>query len=138
MTQNVTVLSVNGHTARVIHNRPTACHGDCDHCAGGCGAMAAKEKIIVEAENLIGARPGDRVVIEGATKKVAAAIVLVYVLPLVLFFLGYFLTQYVSGPANLVAVLGFVLGLAVAVLVSRSQKKKGTEIQFRITAFARE
>ena len=136
MTQKVTVLSVSGSTAKVIHNRPTACHGDCDHCAGGCGAMAAKEKIIVEAENLIGARPGDRVVIEGATKKVAVAIALVYVLPLVLFFLGYFLTQHFAGPANLIAVLGFLLGLLVAVLASRTQKKKGTEIQFRITAFA--
>ncbi len=138
MTQKVTVLSVSGTTAKVIHSRPTACHGDCDHCAGGCGSMAAKEKIIVEAENLIGARPGDQVVIEGATRKVAAAIVLVYVLPLVLFFLAYFLTAHFSGPANLMAIIGFCLGLLMAVGVSRSQKKKGTEIRFRITAFAGE
>lgn len=138
MTQKVTVLSVSGNTAKVIHNRPTACHGDCDHCAGGCGAMAAKERIIVEAENRIGARPGDQVIIEGATGKVAAAIVLVYVLPLVLFFLGYFLTQYFSGPANLVAVLGFLLGLLVAILVSHFQRRKGAEIRFTITAFSRE
>lgn len=136
MTQKVTVLSVSGSTAKVIHNRPTACHGDCDHCAGGCGAMAAKEKIIVEAENLIGARPGDRVIIEGATKKVVSAIMLVYVLPLVLFFLGYFLTQHFTGPATLVALIGFTLGLLAASAVSRFQRKKGTEIQFRITAYA--
>lgn len=138
MTQNVTVLSVQGSTAKVIHNRPTACHGDCDHCAGGCGAMAAKEKIIVEAENRIGARPGDRVVIEGATKKVAAAIALVYILPLFLFFLGYFLAQHFGIPAEPVAILGFLSGLAFAILVSRWQKKQGSEIHFTITAYVHE
>lgn len=135
MTQHVIVLSVNGSTAKVIHNRPTACHGDCDHCGGGCGAMAAKEKIIVEARNLIGAKPGDRVVIEGATSKVATAIVLVYVLPLVLFFLGYFLAQHFAFPAEPAAILGFLLGLGIAVLVSRQQKRKGTQIQFNITSY---
>ncbi len=138
MTQNVTVLSVQGSTAKVIHNRPTACHGDCDHCAGGCGAMAAKEKIIVEAQNLIGAKPGDRVVIEGATSKVATAILLVYVLPIILFFLGYFVAEHHAGPGELVGILGFLLGLAGAIGVSRSQKKKGTQIQFAITAFSHE
>lgn len=138
MTQNVTVLSVQGNMAKVIHKRPTACHGDCDQCAGGCGSMAATEKIIVEAENLIGARPGDRVVIQGATRKVAFAIMLVYVFPLILFFLGYFITRHFSGPANLMAVLGFLLGVVIAVLVSRMQKKNGKEIQFQITAYARD
>lgn len=138
MTQTVTVLSVTGSRAKVMHNRPTACHGDCDHCAGGCGAMAAKEKIIVEAENLIGARPGDRVTIQGATGKVATAIMLVYVIPVVLFFLGYFLTEHFGGPGEPVAIFAFLLGLAVAVLVSRRQKKQGREIQFQIIAFANE
>lgn len=138
MTQNVTVLSVQGTTAKVIHNRPTACHGDCDHCAGGCGAMAAKEKIIVEARNLIGAKPGDRVIIEGAATKVATAILLVYVLPILLFFLGYFVTEHYSGPGELVGILGFFLGLIAAIGVSHHQKKKGTEIQFEITAFSHE
>lgn len=138
MTQNVTVLSTRGSYARVIHNRPTACHGDCDHCAGGCGAMAAKENLVVEAENLIGAQPGDRVVIQGATEKVAVAIVLVYVVPVMLFFVGYFLAQAWNGPAELVAVLSFLMGLGLAVLVSRWQRKKGTEIRFQITGFARE
>lgn len=97
--------------------------------------MAAKEKIIVEARNLIGARPGDQVVIEGATGKVAMAIVLVYVLPLVLFFLGYFLAQYFTIPPEPVAILGFLVGLGIAVMVSRQQKRRGTQIEFNITSF---
>lgn len=135
MKQKVMVLSTSGNMARVSYRRPTACHGDCSKCAGGCGSMAAKEEIIVSAENLIGARTGDSVYIEGETKKVAWAIVLVYVIPVVLFLAGYFLGQQ-WGHGNLIGVLGFFLGLALAVLESRRQKKRGQEIRYQIVSYA--
>ena len=134
MKQKVMVLSTSGNMARVTYHRPTACHGDCSKCAGGCGSMAAKEEIIVSAENLIGARTGDSVYIEGETKKVAWAIVLVYVIPVVLFLAGYFLGQQ-WGYGNLIGVLGFFLGLALAVLESRRQKKRGQEIRYQIVSY---
>ncbi len=135
MKQKVMVLSTSGNMARVSYRRPTACHGDCSKCAGGCGSMAAKEEIIVSAENLIGAKTGDSVYIEGETKKVAWAIVLVYVIPVVLFLAGYFLGQQ-WGYGNLIGVLGFFLGLALAVLESRRQKKRGQEIRYQIVSYA--
>ena len=135
MKQKVMVLSTSGNMARVSYRRPTACHGDCSKCAGGCGSMAAKEEIIVSAENLIGAKTGDSVYIEGETKKVAWAIVLVYVIPVVLFMAGYFLGQQ-WGCGNLIGVLGFFLGLALAVLESRRQKKRGQEIRYQIVSYA--
>ena len=135
MKQKVMVLSTSGDMARVSYRRPTACHGDCSKCAGGCGSMAAKEEIIVSAENLIGAKTGDSVYIEGETKKVAWAIVLVYVIPVVLFLTGYFLGQQ-WGCGNLIGVLGFFLGLALAVLESRRQKKRGQEIRYQIVSYA--
>ena len=135
MKQKVMVLSTSGNMARVPYRRPTACHGDCSKCAGGCGSMAAKEEIIVSAENLIGAKTGDSVYIEGETKKVAWAIVLVYVIPVVLFLAGYFLGQQ-WGYGNLIGVLGFFLGLALAVLESRRQKKRGQEIRYQIVSYA--
>lgn len=135
MKQKVMVLSTSGNMARVSYRRPTACHGDCSKCAGGCGSMAAKEEIIVSAENLIGAKTGDSVYIEGETKKVAWAIVLVYVIPVVLFLAGYFLGQQ-WGHGNLIGVLGFFLGLALAVLESRRQKKRGQEIRYQIVSYA--
>lgn len=134
MKQKVMVLSTSGEMARVQYHRPTACHGDCSKCAGGCGAMAAQEELIVSAQNLIGARVGDTVYIEGETKKVAWAILLVYVIPVVLFLLGYFLGQH-WGHGNLIGVLGFFLGLVMAVLESRRQKKRGKEIRYRIVSF---
>ncbi len=135
MKQKVMVLSTSGNMARVSYRRPTACHGDCSKCAGGCGSMAAKEEIIVSAENLIGAKTGDSVYIEGETKKVAWAIVLVYVIPVVLFLAGYFLGQQ-WGYGNLIGILGFFLGLALAVLESRRQKKRGQEIRYQIVSYA--
>ena len=135
MKQKVMVLSTSGNMARVSYRRPTACHGDCSKCAGGCGSMAAKEEIIVSAENLIGAKTGDSVYIEGETKKVAWAIVLVYVIPVVLLLTGYFLGQQ-WGCGNLIGVLGFFLGLALAVLESRRQKKRGQEIRYQIVSYA--
>lgn len=135
MKQKVMVLSTSGNMARVSYRRPTACHGDCSKCAGGCGSMAAREEIIVSAENLIGAKIGDSVYIEGETKKVAWAIVLVYVIPVVLFLTGYFLGQQ-WGCGNLIGVLGFFLGLALAVLESRRQKKRGQEIRYQIVSYA--
>ena len=135
MKQKVMVLSTSGNMAKVSYRRPTACHGDCSKCAGGCGSMAAKEEIIVSAENLIGAKTGDSVYIEGETKKVAWAIVLVYVIPVVLFLTGYFLGQQ-WGCGNLIGVLGFFLGLALAVLESRRQKKRGQEIRYQIVSYA--
>lgn len=138
MKQKVRVLFVDGNDAKVIYKRPTACHGDCDHCAGGCGAMAATENIVVEAENLIGARPGDSVMIEGEGRKVASAILLVYVIPVVLFFLGYFFGQALDAAPSFLGILGFFLGLVLAVLVSRRQKLQGKAIRFRIVSYAHE
>ena len=135
MKQKVIVLSTSGNMARVSYHRPTACHGDCSICAGGCGSMAAMEEIIVSAENLVGSKSGDSVYIEGETKKVAWAIVLVYVIPVVLFLAGYFLGQQ-WGHGNLIGVLGFFLGLALAVLESRRQKKRGQEIRYQIVSYA--
>ena len=97
--------------------------------------MAAQEEIVVSAQNLIGARVGDAVYIEGETKKVAWAILLVYVIPVALFLVGYFLGQRWDH-GNLTGVLGFFLGLVLAVLESRRQRKRGQEIQYRIVSFA--
>ena len=135
MRQTVTVTALSGALAEVSYRRPTACHGDCDHCAGGCGEMAAKEQVTVRAENAIGAAVGDRVVIETETGKVFSAILLVYALPVVLFFVGYFLLSG-RGFGPLGGILGFALGPAAAVLLSRG--RLGKSIRFRIVAFAQD
>lgn len=137
MRQTVVVAAISGDEATVLYDRPTACHGDCTKCAGGCGSMAAKEQVVVQARNLIGAKVGDRVVIEAATSQVYSAVFLVYALPVLLFFLGYFLGEHYAQTGGLVGIAGFVLGLVIAVLVSRRKSRTGTEIKFQVVSFAR-
>ena len=119
-------------TAMVIHVRESACSGDCHKCSG-CGA--AKEAVLFTAENRIGARRGDLVKVESDTGTVLKAAVVLYVLPLVLFFLGYYIGDVLWSLGALAGGLGFVLGVAVIVVYDRKVMKK-KNIGYTITAYA--
>ena len=87
MTQEVKVLRCNADaTAQVLHMRQSACSGDCHKCSG-CGA--AQESMLLTVYNPIGAQAGDMVVISSNSGPVLAAAAVLYLLPLILFFLGY-------------------------------------------------
>lgn len=133
MEQLVRVKEVfdNG-TADVLLVRESACSGDCHKCSG-CGA--AKETMIVRAQNPIHARRGDLVKVESATGPVMKAAVVLYVIPLVLFFLGYYLGTLPGSFGTLGGCLGFVLGVAIVVWYDRFMGKKADMI-YTITAFA--
>lgn len=133
MEQLVRVKEVNSDgTAVVIHVRESACSGDCHKCSG-CGA--AKEAVLFTAENRINAKRGDLVKVESATGPVLKAAVVLYVIPLVLFFLGYYLGTVWDMPPALISCLGFVLGVAIVVLYDRKVVKKA-DLGYTITAFA--
>ena len=61
-----------------------------NRAAGGCDEGAA---IRARAKNNADAQPGDKVVVESSTKKLLGVVALVYLLPVVGFLLGYFLTE---------------------------------------------
>ena len=132
MEQTVRVKKVNSDgTAQVLHIRQSACSGDCHQCAG-CGA--AEESLMLTARNPIGARPGDLVVIRSESGPVLTAAAVLYVLPLVLFFLGYILCM----PWQLGAQVGglaFALGIALAVAYDRLVAKKRKTV-YTITGYA--
>ena len=109
-------------TALVFRIRESACSGDCHKCSG-CGA--AKETVTFTAKNPIGARRGELVKVESETAPVLKAAAVLYIAPLVLFFLGY----YIGG-------LGFVLGIALVLVYDRKVVRKAN-IDYTITAFAR-
>lgn len=119
-------------TATVIHVRESACSGDCHKCSG-CGA--AKETVLFEADNPIGAKRGDLVKVESDTGTVLKAAVVLYVLPLILFFLGYYIGAQLWNLGGLVACLGFVLGVVVIVIYDRKVIRK-KNIGYTITAYA--
>ena len=108
-------------TATVFLQRESACSGDCHKCSG-CGA--AKEVMIFRVRNPIGADRGDLVVVESGTAPVMKAVGVFYVLPLVLFFLGYFLGDTLLGRGALVGSLGFLLSIALTVVYDRKIAKK--------------
>jgi sigma-E factor negative regulatory protein RseC len=133
MTQQVRVIKCNADgTAEVIHVRQSACSGDCHKCSG-CGA--AKETMIVDAVNAIGAQRGDLVVIQTETKSVMKAVGVFYALPLVLFFLGYYIGATLMNAGALIACLGFLLGIATAVVYDRKVAQKENTVH-TITGYA--
>ena len=133
MEQLVRVRDVydNG-TAQVICIRESACSGDCHKCSG-CGA--AKEAVLFSAANPIGAGKGDLVKVESETGPVLKAAVVLYVIPLVLFFLGYYLGSLWGNFGTLVSCLGFVLGVVIVVIYDRKVVRK-RNIGYTITAYA--
>lgn len=114
-------------TATVVHVRESACSGDCHKCAG-CGA--AKETITLTAVNAIGAPRGAVVTVRSESAPVLKAAAVLYILPLVLFFLGYFLAGKAWGGG-----IGFVLGIVAVVLYDRVAAKKEETI-YTITGYA--
>ena len=118
-------------TATVIHVRESACSGDCHKCSG-CGA--AKETIVLKAENPVGARRGDLVTLESATGPVLKAATVLYVVPMLLFFVGYFVGDAIFGHGALVGCLSFVAAIALAVLYDR-KIGKNDKTGYIITGF---
>ena len=119
-------------TAEVLLVRESACSGDCHKCSG-CGA--AKETLIFTAKNAINASRGDLVKVESATGPLMKAATVLYVLPLVLFFLGYYLGTLPGNFGALGGCLGFVLGIVLVVIYDRKVVKK-SNLGYTITAYA--
>ena len=94
-------------TAMVVHVRESACSGDCHKCSG-CGA--AKVTILLKA----------------------AAIM--YMVPMLMFFVGYFVGDAVFQRGPLVGCLAFVESIALVVLYDR-KIGKNDKTCYTITGF---
>ena len=124
-------LLENGR-AQVIHLRESACSGDCHKCSG-CGA--AKEAILLEVDNPIGAAVGDMVTVRSDSGPVLRGAAVLYVMPLVLFFLGYILGAAAWGKGGLVGCLAFVLGIALVIAYDRRVAARDQTV-YTITGYA--
>ena len=118
--------------ADIILVRESACSGDCHKCSG-CGA--AKESILITAENPLGASAGDLVVVRSETGPVLKAAAVLYMMPLVLFFTGYALAEALGFSGALSGCLAFVLSVVLIVIYDRRMAKKDNTI-YTITGFA--
>ena len=118
-------------TAMVVHIRESACSGDCHKCSG-CGA--AKETVLLKAKNPIGARRGDLVKLESATGPVLKAAAVMYMIPMLLFFAGYFVGDALWQRGALTGCLSFVAAIGLAVLYDRKIGKTD-KCEYTITGF---
>ena len=124
MQQQVRVKTTNNDgTALVVRIRESACSGDCHKCAG-CGAQ--QQTMVFEAVNAIGARPGDLVTVETQSGPVLTAAAVLYMVPIGLFFLGYFLGEMLLNAGVVAGCLSFVAGIVLAAVYDRlvARKKK--------------
>ena len=119
-------------TAEVIHVRESACSGDCHKCSG-CGA--AKEAIVFHAENPIGAGVGDLVAVRSETGPVLKAAMVLYMMPLALFFGGYLAGSLLGLSGALFGCGAFVLSIVLIVCYDRRLAKKDNTI-YTITGYA--
>ena len=133
MDQLVRIREVydNG-TAQVICIRESACSGDCHKCSG-CGA--AKEAILLTVDNPIGADVGDVVNLRSETGPVLKAAMVLYMMPLVLFFAGYGLAAALNMSGALFGSLAFAASIVLIVMYDRRMAKKDNTI-YTITGFA--
>ena len=125
MTQIATVERLlAGDYAVISVPRKSACGHDCEECAG-CGVTGAA--VQARAANPIGAKPGQKVVVQSDTQKMLGIVALVYLTPVVLSLVGYFATIAVaSAPIRyLFGGIGFVLGILIAVAYDRRLRRQG-------------
>ena len=133
MEQTVRIIDTTPDgTAKAIHVRESACSGDCHKCSG-CGA--AKETLFLTVRNGIGARPGDLVRIEAETGPVLMGAAVFYIVPMVLFFLGYFLGESQWSMGALAGCLGFAAGIGLAVVYDRLVARK-QRIEYSVVGYA--
>lgn len=121
-------------TALVVHVRESACSGDCHKCSG-CGA--AKEAVLFTADNRIRANRGDLVKVQSETGPVLKAAMVLYVLPLVLFFLGYWLGTLPGSYGVLGGGLGFLLGIVLVVVYDRKVLRRA-DLRYTIIEYVQE
>lgn len=126
MTQIATVERIiDADHAEISVPRKSACGHDCEECAG-CGVSGAS--VHAKAVNPIGARPGQKVVVESSTQKMLGIVAFVYLIPVALFLAGYLLTLAMTASVAVqytVAILGFLLGIIFAIWYDRRLRAKG-------------
>ena len=126
MTQIATVERIiDSDHAEISVPRKSACGNDCEECAG-CGVTGTA--VHAKAVNPIGARPGQKVVVESSTQKMLGIVAFVYLIPVALFMAGYLLTAFLTPAVAIqytVAVAAFLVGIGFAILYDRHLRAKG-------------
>ena len=123
--QGYIIEIIDEQTAKLRMQR----HSACASC-GKCATTSEKKDIIVEVDNKLGAKVGDRVVVNMESVNVLKATVIVYAIPLIWLMIGtiatYFIIQSVGITNNLEIVsgiVGLILMMAAFFVIKTKDKK---------------
>lgn len=104
--------------------RESACGGDCHACGGTC---AFKNKMKINANNKASATVGDKVVVESSTGGIMVAVFIVYLMPIIFFFIGYVSAALMGATERMciiTSVTAFFAGVLLAVCLNHWYKAK--------------
>ena len=105
------------------NSRPSSCGGDCSSCKG---CAHPQQTLEVTVSDPVGAKPGDRVRITAPTGKVYRSASVVYILPVILMFVFYFVPSGGEGIKILCSLLGLALGVGISAVYSRRASASGS------------
>lgn len=134
MTQIATVKRLVGdNKAEVLVRRRSACGHDCASC-GGCGPEGSAQVTAI-ADNELGACPGDTVRVGSDSGWVLGMAFVLYLVPFVLLFAGYFIAsgplKWDEGASVLVGMACLAVGFAANFLIDRRLREE-RPVRFRI------
>ena len=135
MTQTAKVKQIlSPGVAMVAVKRVSACAHDCSKCASGGCMMMEHPDLTVRAYNGPEAQVGDLVLVESSSKSILSMAAVVYLLPMVLLILGYFVGS-TMGFGEMGSLLVGVAFFAVSILISLGLNKhvQKSAVQFHIT-----
>lgn len=113
------VGELHGEYASVRVAKKSACGENCAACGGGC----VPGERVLSAKNPIGAKPGDRVLVELETGNVLGAAFLAYILPLAVFIAVYVLCMPIIASETAKIILGIGAAAVSVYFVHLLQKR---------------
>ena len=125
MTQDAIVVKLLPNSmAEVVVTRSTACGNNC----GSCESCIFQSGLKTLAKNNIGAKPGQKVVIASSSKKIFSAALLVYIMPLLFFLVGFAVSSALGASEGICVLVSFLsLILSAAVLIITQRNKTGSQ-----------
>lgn len=121
MTQDAIVVKLLPNSmAEVAVTRTTACGGNC----GSCESCIFQSELKAIAKNSIGARPGQKVVIASSSRTVFSAAILVYIMPILFFLLGYAISSLFGASEGISVLVSFSFLILSAFVLIIIQKKR--------------
>lgn len=138
MKQYGTVVELTQGKATLQIPRSTACGDKCGSCSSHC----KQEKIEIDVKNRLNAVVGDRVEVESETKTILGAAFLVYIVPVVMLFVGMIVANMIANSMGIllnefVSLLIGVVFMAITFLGIRLYDRQHSKKQIEIFTMIR-